>query len=367
MHSLLREGYGLWRRTIPNLSMRFRQPYTYLYYIDEGKDWVIKWLGQSILHRLHQQVGLEGQVTPVSEGIERQLIHFGSRNVYFTGGYRRVHASNRVVVTWFHGSAGDPNPENQQMISRLPERVPHVHRLVTASSTIRDRLLTWGVPAAKLAVIPLGVDLRQFRPPAPEERRWRRTQLGIPDGTLCIGSFQKDGHGWGEGMEPKLIKGPDLFLEVVRKLARRYRVYVLLTGPARGFVKRGLEALGVPYRHDYLSDHAQIVPYYHCLDLYLVTSRDEGGPLSVLESMATGVPVVSSRVGMAADLLINGENGYLVDVEDVEGLTEAAARLLEGPALRQRCVEHGLETITGYDWPLVARQYYERVYRYLFS
>jgi glycosyltransferase involved in cell wall biosynthesis len=64
-----------------------------------------------------------------------------------------------------------------------------------------------------------------------------------------------------------------------------------------------------------------------------VTSRDEGGPRAVLEAMATGVPLVSTRVGQGADLVRDGENGWLVDVEDVEGLTEATVHVAAASGL----------------------------------
>ena len=58
---------------------------------------------------------------------------------------------------------------------------------------------------------------------------------------------------------------------------------------------------------------------YEAIDVCLVTSRDEGGPRAVLEAMATGIPLVTTRVGQASDLVRHGENGWLVDVEDVDG------------------------------------------------
>lgn len=249
----------------------------------------------------------------------------------------------------------------------LPECVPHVDKIVTASSIAKARLMGWGVPEAKIALIRLGVNLRRFQPATPAQRRSWRERFGIPERAICIGSFQKDGVGWGQGLEPKLVKGPDIFLETVQRLAGCYPVFVLLTGPARGYVKHGLEALGVPYRHEYLQNYEEIVPYYHCLDLYLVTSRDDGGPKAVVECMTTGVPIVSTRVGMAADLIQSGDNGYVVEVEDVDGLVDAAAHLIEHPDQRQRCVENALTTVQRYDWSQIALQYYERVYKPLLA
>ena len=136
--------------------------------------------------------------------------------------------------------------------------------------------------------------------------------------------------GWGEGLEPKLIKGPDVLVSAVERLRSRVpELVVLLTGPARGYVRSRLERLGIPHRHALLPDIDAVAQAYDAIDLCLVTSRDEGGPRAVLESMAVGVPLVSTRVGQATDLVRHGENGWLVDVEDVDGIVHSSARVAE--------------------------------------
>jgi glycosyltransferase involved in cell wall biosynthesis len=140
-----------------------------------------------------------------------------------------------------------------------------------------------------------------------------------------IGSFQKDGNGWGEGLEPKLIKGPDIFIQTLETLKSSIPdIFVLLTGPARGYIKTGLERLGIPYKHMFLKDYPDVGRLFPALDLYLVTARQEGGPKAVLESMASGVPLVTTRVGQARDIVKNGQNGWMVGVEDVNGLAHWA-------------------------------------------
>ena len=67
----------------------------------------------------------------------------------------------------------------------------------------------------------------------------------------------------------------------------------------------------INYIHKYIDDYRFISKYYHALDMYLVTSREEGGPKAVLESMATGVTIVSTPVGQGKDLIINGYNGWI--------------------------------------------------------
>jgi glycosyltransferase involved in cell wall biosynthesis len=79
------------------------------------------------------------------------------------------------------------------------------------------------------------------------------------------------------------------------------------------------------------------------LDLYLVTSRTEGGPKAILEAMATGVPIVSTKVGMAPDIIKEGYNGLLAEVEDVAMLSEQAIRITEDKKLANRLADNAFK------------------------
>jgi glycosyltransferase involved in cell wall biosynthesis len=113
-------------------------------------------------------------------------------------------------------------------------------------------------------------------------------------------------------------------------------LFVLLTGPARGYVKRELERLGVAHFHVVLNTRAELARPYHASDVCLVTSRQEGGPKAVLESLATGVPLVTTRVGQAHELAVDGESGLLADVDDTDALAAAVARVHDDEELRDR-------------------------------
>ncbi len=118
-----------------------------------------------------------------------------------------------------------------------------------------------------------------------------------------------------------MIKGPDVFLKVIEMIKPRIpELFILLSGPARGYVKAGLERLGVPYRHVFLEHYPEVGQLFQTLDVYVVASRQEGGPKAILESMASGVPLVTTHVGQAMDLVRHGENGWMVAVDDAEGL-----------------------------------------------
>ena len=335
-----------------------------VYCVTDAANWVLYWVGYYVTTHLKEQWGVSTHLTTDLRGLRNQIIHFIDRYAYLDGTFRSLHPSNRVFLTWFHGDPADPNPHMQRLFAVLPEAARYVEKIVVGCQISRQVLVEVGISEIKLVTIPLGVDLERFFPPAVESRLSVRARLGIPKDAICIGSFQKDGVGWEDGDVPKLIKGPDVFLEVVANLSARYNnLFILLTGPAREYVKKGLERLGVPYVHHFLSDYHDIVRYYQALDLYIIPSRCEGGPAALLESWATGVPVVSTRVGMPADLIKHGENGMLAEVEDVTCLANHAMELIEDAGLRDRCRRQALENVRQYDWPAIAERYYHELYQ----
>jgi len=195
---------------------------------------------------------------------------------------------------------------------------------------MRNLLLETGIDTDKVHVIPIGVELERFPLRTRDDRMTVRKVLGIPAEATVIGSFQKDGSGWGDGQEPKWIKGPDIFLRVLERLRPDCpRLHVLLTGPSRGYVKTGLARLGIPCTHVQMARYADMTGAYHALDLMLVCSREEGGPKAVLESLACGVPLVTTRVGQAADLVRHKVNGWIAEAEDVEALARWSLEALQ--------------------------------------
>lgn len=331
-----------------------------LYYISPGVNWVLDWVGHYVTHGVRDQFGLKATVVKSAPGVSGRLIHYGSlwdSLSYFSG---ERGTRNRVISTIFHGLRDDA--QFQDALGQMLNHATSFARIHTASRIMENRLLEWGVPRTQLVRIPLGVDLRRFTPSAQVNRARRRMELGIPEKAFCIGSFHKDGQGWDDGSEPKLIKGPDVFLETLGKLKDKFPIFVLLSAPARGFVKKGLEKLGIPYRHIVLRDFHDVPSLYAALDLYFIASREEGGPEGVLEALASGVPLVTTKVGLAPDVVTHGEDGLLANVEDADGLAEQIARLIDDSELRHKVVRQGLETIKSYDWNAIAARYYHEIY-----
>lgn len=329
-------------------------------FVIENADWAIRWVGEHICDEINHLAPNTAAVSTQPERLIDQVVHFGSQYMWLSWG-SAMSGANRYVTSFFHGKPED-GPEVAHHIDEFLASVPRLSRIVTAATIVEQRLLDWGVPRDKVVRIPIGVDTVLFTPPDAARREAARDALGIADHHVVIGSFQKDGVGWRDGIEPKLIKGPDVFLETVAHLNRDIPVFVLLTGPARGYVKAGLEKHGIPYAHRYVPTHAGLVACYHALDLYLVTSREEGGPMGLMESMASGVPVVSTAVGMAPDLIVDGVTGGIAEPEAVEALADACCAILGtadgGMALRAAA----RDAVMVCDWAVVGRDHLERVY-----
>jgi glycosyltransferase involved in cell wall biosynthesis len=232
----------------------------------------------------------------------------------------------RLGLAYMHGRPGTPGmPEFDEAFEALRRHHDRVWRVQVTHREMEELVLSAGMDPERVFRIPLGIDLEHFPLGGPEQRARARAALGLPESAFVVGSFQKDGVGWGEGLEPKLIKGPDVLVAALKRLRERVpELMVLLTGPARGYVRRELERAGIPHVHVLAESRVELARAYHALDVYLVASRQEGGPKAVLESMAAGVPLVTTRVGQAAELVEDGRNGWLVGVDDPEALAEAA-------------------------------------------
>ncbi len=333
-------------------------------YVVEKAQWAIHWEGQSIRNNIEKMYPGAMDVTSRPNRImgAGKVVHFGSQYMWENWA-RHLTIKNHYVASFFHGKPED-SPATARHIEHFLALSSRLSKIVVSCSLVYDRLCKLGVDEVKLEKIPIGVDTEVFSPARAEKRLQIRREIGVSDDVVVIGTFQKDGQGWGDGNTPKNIKGPDVFLSVVERLAREFSLHIVLTGPARGYVKKGLEVARIPYTHRYLQTPQELVNLYPALDFYLITSREEGGPKGLLESMASGIPVVSTAVGMAPDLIKNGVNGFMVDSEDVEGLADSALELmsLSATALSEM-TSTARKSVFECDVNSVAMQHWNKVYQ----
>jgi glycosyltransferase involved in cell wall biosynthesis len=289
-----------------------------------------------------------GRPWPVSSA-RRQCVFYGSHFAFFDT--PPIDRGHRVGMTYFHGLPETGTAEFDRAFAALRNRHHELSRVQVSHRAMERVVLSSGIDPAKVHLIPIGINPVRFRAQTPELRQSARRALGLPDAAFVVGSFQKDGVGWRDGIEPKLIKGPDVLVEAVVELHRQVpELHVLLSGPARGYVRQRLSEAGVPFVHRLLSRPDEIGSLYQALDAYAVPARDEGGPKGVLESMASGIPLVSTRVGQAVDLIEDGRNGWLVDVGDSQAMAERLARVATAHAETRALVAAGLTTAANHTY-----------------
>lgn len=166
--------------------------------------------------------------------------------------------------------------------------------------------------------IPYTVNTDVFRPLENADKQRIRKKLKIPQDSYVIGNFMRDSTA-GRMCAPKLVKGPDIFVDIVQRLRKKeVPVHVLLAGPRRHWIRKRLGEEGVPFtffgwnlwfddmRINTLN-RARLNELYNVLDLSLVSSRSEAGPHAILEAAAAKCSQLSSRVGIAEDVLSSSQ------------------------------------------------------------
>ncbi|MCI0567545.1 MAG: glycosyltransferase, partial [Acidobacteria bacterium] len=235
-----------------------------------------------------------------------------------------------VVINSHHGTDGWLS-----LSHRLLERgtVGLADRLVACSEAVRrcavERLR---LPAHKVVTIPNGVPLQRFADRT--TRDGMRAALGLDSRSRVIGSV-------GRLDEP--VKGFAVLLEALEMLGRRMPDVVCLIcgdGPARAQLENSARKRGLSAQVRFLGERQDIPRVLQALDLYVQPSLSEGFGLSVLEAMASGVPVVATHSGGLPEVVRDGVTGDLVAPGDAALLAQRIHSLLEDPA---RCAAYGRE------------------------
>ena len=172
----------------------------------------------------------------------------------------------------------------------------------------------------KIISIPFWVDQNIFY--EIQNKKDLRKKFNFNTDDYLIGSFQRDTEG-SDLVTPKLIKGPDIFLEIVSDLFTKNKsIKIVLAGKRRNFLIENLKKRVVQFKYFEMVTSSDLNELYNILDLYLVTSRLEGGPQAILECGISKTPILSTDVGVAPEILnkksifnIDEFNKAKVDVE----------------------------------------------------
>ncbi len=249
-----------------------------------------------------------------------------------------------IVVHTFHGHVlrGYFDPVRSAFF-RLLERwlARRTTALVAVSPEVRDDLVALGVaPPEKFTVVRLGIELDERVGANGNEAQGAETRrlLGIPPDRFVVG--------WIGRMTG--VKRTDDVLLAVRRLRERGVEAVLCMvgdGPDRDTTERRAHELGIVRDSLFLGYQDDVAPFYAAFDALILPSANEGTPVSAIEALAAGCPVVATRVGGVPDVVRDGFDGFLVEPGDVDAMAERLARLAADPKLRRRMGEAGRASV----------------------
>lgn len=210
--------------------------------------------------------------------------------------------------------------------------------LVTISSEWTDYLITKGIQKDKIIEFKITIDADKFKPVA--NKKELRKYYGIPTDAFVIGFF-------GKGSSNEFDrKGTNIFIQSMQAL-REYcpDLFVFISGPEQELLKRSLESINIKYCHKLFTSYSELSRAYNALDVYLITSKVEGGPLPLLESMSCAIPVITTPVGVAREIIKNDANGLLIPKDDPSAVVQSVIRLQNDPKLAIKIGDNGRRTI----------------------
>ena len=246
-----------------------------------------------------------------------------------------------VVVHTFHGHVlkGYFDPTRTAFFRRVEQTLARTADvLVAVSPEVRDELVELGVaPREKFAVIRLGIPLEE-RLADPTADGDYRALYGIPKGAFVVG--------WVGRMTG--VKDTGAVLEIVRA-ARAHGIDAVLCmvgdGPDRTRLEQLAHDLGIARACYFVGYQEDVAGYYRLFDAFVLPSVNEGTPVSAIEALASGTPVVANRVGGVPDVVRHGLDGFLVDPGDVTGAGAKLAVLAGDDGLREKMGAAGRERV----------------------
>jgi sugar transferase (PEP-CTERM/EpsH1 system associated) len=300
-----------------------------------------------------------------------KLFHRLSPNIVHTRGWPTIDAVFAArcagVSHLVHGEHGrehsdvEGNNWKRNQIRRL------VGHLVDRYVIVCDFFRLWlnemcRVKNERIIYIPNGVDTEKFRPAddnsaleavPSEARKTLRSRLGLPPGSVLVGTVGR--------LDP--VKDFPTLMKGFRRISASFsgaKLVIVGDGPVRSSLFRLGEELGLDASLIWLGERSDIPELLRCFDIFIQTSVFEGMSNTILEAMASSLPIIATDTGGNPEIVSDGENGILVPVGGVRELSVALQKYLSDPVLRNK---HGTSSraraLNCFDLPLMAARYAE--------
>ena len=197
----------------------------------------------------------------------------------------------------------------------------------------------YGLPTARVPVIYNGIDLSRCVPKTSYE-------TGETVTILHVGRFDV----------PKNHAGLLEAFRLLLKSCPQCRLRLVGDGDLRADMEALAREKGIADAVEFCGMQSNVYPYLHDADIFVLPSIYEGNPMTIIEAMGTGLPIVASQVGGIPDMIADGESGILVEPEP-QSICEGLSRLVEDKSLRQRLGETARKQSQTFSAEHMARDY----------
>ena len=270
---------------------------------------------------LDKKLGLDVSMVPklmkIMKRVKPDVVHthldvvkYAALAARLTGVKRCVHTVHNVAQKEAEGLA--------RKINRVYYRLGLARPVALSPEVQKTIAEVYGLPEEKIPVIYNGIDLSKCVPKG--EYADKETMI-----LLHIGRFNGQ-------------KNHEGLLMAFQAVAQKYpncRLSLVGDGELRPEMEALAEKLGIAGQVDFLGSQSDVHPFLHSADLFMLPSHYEGMPMTIIEAMATALPIVATAVGGVSDMVENEKSALLTQC-DVPSVSDACIRLLEDSQLRER-------------------------------
>jgi len=211
-----------------------------------------------------------------------------------------------------------------------------------------------GICNRDVFIIPNGIDLERFENLSKEDLR-NKLEIKEENIILFVGTL-------------RLVKGVRYLIEAMKTITdknKNSRLFIVGDGEERKYLEDLVRNLSLEKCVTFIGKvpNDEIPKYMAASDVFVLPSLSEGFPVTVVEAMASGLPIVATTIRGLPEIIKDGKNGFLVEPKNPEQIAEKVLLLLENDELRERISEKNKEKAKGYSWEAVIEKL-ERVYEH---
>ncbi|MBP6313178.1 MAG: glycosyltransferase [Flavobacteriales bacterium] len=343
---------------------------------EEGSHHILDALGVKpvILPELQREVapwrdrGAYRRIKELIKEFKPDIVHTHAAKAGAVGRMAASDMGVKAIVHTFHGHVFHSyfGPVRTAMYKNIERFLANRSSSIVAISDLQKTELVEEhriCKAEKVNVIPLGFDLSRFQKDRDKKRAQFRHVYGVADDEIAIGIVGR--------LVP--IKNHDLFIDVIARMERRtgkkVRAFVVGDGEERERLQQTVQEMGLsqvngPYFNGHGFGHGvngkpavnrasitftswikEVDIVTAGLDIMMLTSLNEGTPVSLIEAQAANLPVISTNVGGIENVVIPGKTGFLHESGDANGLTDSLLQLIEDEGLRNRMAAEGWDHV----------------------